>query len=416
MNRAHFENKNVSRSFFIFLWIAYALVYMTKNCFSAALASIVAEGFMTKAETGLITAVFYIIYAPLQIVGGIAADKYDPEKLIRVSLWGSAVANLVIFINQNYYVMLAAWAFNAIAQFAIWPAIFKIVSAQLVRSDRKSSAFYISFSSSGGLLLAFLMAAIISKWQYNFLVSSIILFALAVAMEMICKKVNRYFVTDEPIIEVKKVDAKKDGFPSTGKIFLASGFYIFVVIAFLRCTVELGIKALAPTMLMESYDGIISDSVGNIINLAVIALGILGTLAIKTLYSKKLIKTEPGGTLVLLLGAVPFLCVLIFIGKVHWMLSVLCLCITIFMLTGINLLSSYYNMYFAKYGKSGVAAGVLNFSASLGVVAQSYGIGKLADVFGWQVSNAVFAVFIVISAVLCLFGIHIWQRFIRKTY
>ena len=44
------------------------------------------EGAMTKSQTGLITAVFYLVYAPLQVVGGIFADKYDPEKLIKIGL------------------------------------------------------------------------------------------------------------------------------------------------------------------------------------------------------------------------------------------------------------------------------------------------------------------------------------------
>ena len=47
----------------------YSIVYMTKNCFNAALADIVNEGILTKSQTGSITAAFYIVYAPLQIVG-----------------------------------------------------------------------------------------------------------------------------------------------------------------------------------------------------------------------------------------------------------------------------------------------------------------------------------------------------------
>ena len=37
----HFENKPASWHFFIFLFALYSIVYMTKNCFNAALADIV---------------------------------------------------------------------------------------------------------------------------------------------------------------------------------------------------------------------------------------------------------------------------------------------------------------------------------------------------------------------------------------
>lgn len=113
----HLENRKESRYFFFFLWIMYSVVYMTKNCYNGAMAGIVEAGVLSKSQTGLITSVFYLVYAPMQIVGGRAADKFSPEKLIKIGLLGSALSNLIIFFNQNYYVMLAAWTFNAIIQF-----------------------------------------------------------------------------------------------------------------------------------------------------------------------------------------------------------------------------------------------------------------------------------------------------------
>ena len=75
MTNVHLENRRISRQFYLIIWIEYALIYMTKNCFGAAMASIVNEGFMTKSQTGLINAVFFIFYGPLQIVGGLLADR-----------------------------------------------------------------------------------------------------------------------------------------------------------------------------------------------------------------------------------------------------------------------------------------------------------------------------------------------------
>ena len=110
----HLENRMESRHFFVFIWLLYAVVMMTKNCFNAALTSIVAEGLLTKSQTGAFTSVFYLVYAPMQVVGGLAVDRYSPERLIKIGLFGAALSNLVIIFNQNYDVMLAAWAFNGI--------------------------------------------------------------------------------------------------------------------------------------------------------------------------------------------------------------------------------------------------------------------------------------------------------------
>lgn len=39
----HLENQMESRYFFWFIWLMYVVVFITKNCFNAALASTVAE-------------------------------------------------------------------------------------------------------------------------------------------------------------------------------------------------------------------------------------------------------------------------------------------------------------------------------------------------------------------------------------
>ena len=190
MNHVHFEDKKVSMRFFWLIWIIYTVTYMTKNCFSAAMASIVFEGVMTKSQTGLITAVFYLVYAPLQILGGIAADRYDPEKLVKIGLIGSSIANLIIYFNQNYYLVLTVWTLNAVVQFGVWPSIFKIMTAQLEPSERRSARFYMSFTGSIGLMLAYLIAAVVPNWQSNFVVSSSLLFVMAVVLHFATKSVR----------------------------------------------------------------------------------------------------------------------------------------------------------------------------------------------------------------------------------
>ena len=73
--------------------------------FTSAMAIIVEEGFMTKSQTGLINAVFWIVYAPFQIVGGIAADKYSPYKLIMIGLLGAAISNVAV-VTPSFCIIL----------------------------------------------------------------------------------------------------------------------------------------------------------------------------------------------------------------------------------------------------------------------------------------------------------------------
>ena len=274
----HFENKRVSRLFFVFLWLMYAVVYMTKNCFSGALAKIVEQGALTLTQAGIINAVFYFVYAPLQVVGGIFADKYSPEKLIAVGLLGSAVSNIVIYFNQSFTVMLISWIFNAIIQFALWPSVFKILSSQLVRSDRSKMVFFMSFAMSGGLVFAYLVAAFVERWQDNFLISSISLTVLAILLIAICKRLDPLLKKDKA--EQIKTDELPRATKTTAKrVFVGSGFLMMLIAMFFCSMVESSVKNYSATMIFQSYESI-SPTVANLLGVLIIIAGILGILLI----------------------------------------------------------------------------------------------------------------------------------------
>ena len=50
MTRKYIDDYKFSALLFILVFMMYSLVYMTKNCYSAAMASIVDAGIMTKSQ------------------------------------------------------------------------------------------------------------------------------------------------------------------------------------------------------------------------------------------------------------------------------------------------------------------------------------------------------------------------------
>ena len=324
----HIENKKLSRSFFIFLFLLYSLVCMTKNCFSGALAAIVDEGALTLSQTTFITAAFYIVYTPLQILGGIFADKYSTAKLVFIGLLGSAACNVVIFFNQNYYVMLASWVFSAIVQSALWPAIFKMYSSQLVRSDRGLMIFLMSFASSAGLVLSYLVASFLSRWQLNFAVSAAVLLLLALLLLAFCRKIDPELKPDTPTAESNDPLAMEEA-PKGRQVialFASSGFLVAIVAALLRYIVDNSGKTFTPTMLAQSYADI-SPSIGNLLTVLVVVSGITGTLIVRFLLYPRIFKNEFTCSLVLLLAALPFTILMRFVGDIPATLCVISLCV-----------------------------------------------------------------------------------------
>ena len=396
----HLENKKASRVFFVYIFIMYAVVYMTKSCFSGALTAIKEAGTFEVSQITFIAGSFYLVYAPLQILGGFFADKYSPEKLITIGLLGGALSNTVIFFNQNYYVMLFSWIFNAIIQFALWPSVFKIISSQLVRSDRKNMIFLISIGTSGGLILTYIVSACLSNvhWKYNFAVSAVSLVICAIIMKIFCIKLDSILKKDkEPTVAEHKNE------PHTSvkltKLFLMSGFFAVLPAVLLRTMIEAGTKNFAPTMLNMTYG--IGTAPANLLGTVVVVGGLLGIVLAKFVLFPKIIKSEIAGCLILTVISIPFAAVVNFIGGAPIWSVVLSLTMINLLLTATHLFIQYYNMYFTKYGKNGTAAGIINAAASAGMAFQFWIFGPVAEDLGWPAVAVIWIVMMAVTA-LCL--------------
>ena len=387
----HLENKKASRKFFVYIFVMYTLVYMTKNCFNGALADIVSEGVLTKSQTGLITAVFYIVYTPLQILGGIVADKVSPELMIKLSLIGSAVANAIIFFNHNYYVMLIVWTFNAVVQFALWPSTYKIITSQLCRSDMNTMIFLISITSSVGLLFSYVIAAIMPSWEYNFAFSAAVLLLLAGFLHIYDMRLSGYMIPDRINNDVSDnvIDSKIHG----RSVFWKSGFLILLIVVFVRSAVGTGIKTLSPLMFVETYG--VKTSVGNLLNTLIIICGLVGTLLVKFVLYPRIIKNDIFGMIIMM--SLSLACGVLLALVPNMTATLISLCLMAVVTTAVSLFISYFNAGFSKYGKNGTAAGLSNSAESFGIVASSYGIVKISEIWSWGAVRFVWLYMLAIS-------------------
>ena len=405
----HLENKGVSRRFFIYLFLMYALVYMTKNCFNGALAAIVEDGVLTKSQTGLITALFYIVYTPLQIVGGIVVDKFSPELMIKIGLVGGAVANAVIFFNHNYYVMLIAWTLNAVVQFALWPATYKIISSQLCRSDRTYMIFLITLATSLGLVFSYAVAAILPSWEYNFVFSAIVLLVLAIVLHAYDRRLNKFMKPDyEPIKAIGNAGSDSDR--STMSILWKSGFLLLLIPVFGYSIINQGSRTFLPLILVEDFGK--SAAYGNSLNTIIVISGVIGTLLVKFVLYPKIVKNEIAG-IILSMSVAGGLCILLlFVSNLSVMVVSFCAMSLITVMPA--LFCSYFNARFVRYGKNGTAAGISNAAASLALAMSSYVVLKISEAHGWQAVKMLWLVVAVIS-LITLIVIYFMNRRFRKT-
>lgn len=418
MKNKYMESERWSLVLFFSVAILYAVIYMTKNCYSAAMVHLVNEGVLTKSQTGTINSVFYLVYAPFQIVGGVAADKYSPYRLIAIGLLGAAIANLLILFVQNYYLILVIWALNGAVQFGVWPGVFKIVSQSLAPTHRHNAIFYISFSSTIGMILSYFLAGVVSGWEGNFIVSTVSLFVSFAIWVILGGFLDKKMVSEDPVHhgiphlpETKKYDNKPGD--SFVPLLFKSGLVILLPVVVLKSVFALGAQSITPTMIFESYDDI-SPAVASVLNIIPVLAGLAGKFIMQAVYTRKIYNECM--TMAIVMGAmIPFIALIALVGKINVWFIVILMSIVVLMATGVSLVNTpYISMRFVKIGRNGTVSGIVNAMAALGVVVANFVSPRIADSHGWTAVIVAWVGFALVSVVLSLIAYIPWRKFIKN--
>ncbi len=412
------DTKRASLILFIASWIIYAIVSMTKSAYSASIASIIAEGVFDKSQAGIINASFYFFYGTAQLVGAKLVDKIKPSRLVNMTLIGTAFSVIGMAFSKSFILMLVFWSFCGLIQFAIWPAILRIITEFLHPDHTFSAMSAISFCYCGGMLLNYLFASIVlafSRWQTLFIFLFIILVISFVFWRIIVIKTKSACVTLHYEYQKHLYDDKKDTPQSKkshsfSKILVSSGLLLLLIPSFMRTALDVGVKAWVPTMITESYAGV-SPSFASVLTTVIVFVNLGGIFIAGILYPR-ITKNSFFASGLCFLIAVPFTVLLLLIGKISVAPIVIFLAIiTTMMYAAHQLIDVVIPAHFAKYGFSGSIASIVNAIASYGAVVANILFGVVAQNYGWNVTIVFWIVFAVIAFVLCAVASPIWKRF-----
>ena len=397
---------------FLTVTVMYTVVYMTKNMFSSAMAVIVEDGVMTKAQTGAIGAAFWLVYGAFQLLGGVISDKLPPSLLICIGIAGGALANFVIYLNHSYAVIMIAWMLNAVVQSGVWPAVFRIVSIEIEPKYRAKAMFLILYTSTLGLVASMLVASLVEKWDENFLLSGIFLIAVLVAWILIYTPISRRMTAEQRDEAVREISVGKSEHSFVG-IALLSGLFGIFIINFLKTCVGNGIQMVTPTMLMESYEGLpaaVSTRLGIIL---VIAATFGNPLA--SFVDKHITGNEMKATLILsAVCAVP-VALNCFVGAIPYPFVIALLSVELLLFQAMSIFTVVTAARrFAYCGKSGAAAGFLNASGAFANVVASFAFPAVAQYFSWRVVTVIWLALMLLTLLVAVIFSKRWTHFVEK--
>lgn len=408
-----FKRQKYSLSLFWCLFFIYTSNIIGKTSFSAATVALVDASILTKTQAGLISGVFWFIYAAGQLVGGFLANKMPAYVMLNITIVGSAFSNVFMACTEDYVWMLVIWSIGALSQFGMWPAVLKIVSTEILPGHRMMAMGRLAFCYCLGSILSYMFTTVIlatASWKYIFITCGIINAAAIIPCVYASGRLSPVLKQDEVKLVVKDNRQEK----LTWDVIYKSGLIFFCLLMVIKSIVDNGIKSWMPTIMMETYGG--SPSYTSLLSVVLLLTNIFGVVICNYIYN--ITKCDELKTLIILyLAILPM--VLLLLGFTHLniiIVTIMMSLITLLLYGSGQILQMNYPNRFHRYGCTALVGGIVNCFAAVGNVIATYGSGFIADRLGWNVMIIIWNVLIILFVVLTILMIPKWKEFRWREY
>ncbi|MBQ4630609.1 MAG: MFS transporter [Clostridia bacterium] len=414
------KSQKSTAGFLIFLcWLLYSVSYLGKVNYSANITQIIDFYGVSKAEAGMSPTFFFFAYGIGQVVNGIFCKKYNIRWMIFTSLMTSAVINLIIALSTNFAIIKWLWMINGFVLSILWPTLVRLLSESLPQKQLGRSSVIMGTTVATGTLVIYALSSLYAhfdNFKLSFYTAAIAGGAVSVFWLLWYGKAVKMAKSEasDELTEKKQetniVDEKVNQTKNEKKLF----FTCIYVLCFFAIGVNLikdGLTTWVPSILKEEYH--MADSLSILLTLLLPIVAVFGNLCALSMHKKiPDYVTHCGVVFAIILGFIG-----IIIGSISFDMVVIMLAglvIVNFLASSLNsLITSIFPIFMRGKVNSGLYAGVLNGFCYLGSTLSSYGLGIIADNWGWI---AVFEFLMAFCAVICIvwFGYGVYKKILKQ--
>lgn len=401
-----------SAPFLIFLtWLVYATSYLGKVNYSANITQIIDFYGVSKAEAGLVPTFFFFAYGIGQVVNGFLCHKYHIRFTIFSSLTASAIINFLIALSTDFGFIKWLWLLNGFLMSMLWPCLIRFLSESLPAKYLGKSSVVMGTTVATGTLIIYALSSLYAAFD-NFKLA----FYTAALAEMTVALVwffsYKIAAVTKPEPNVDKILQKSYDNPKETKKTSRGLVGMLSVLCFCAVGVNLikdGLTTWVPTILKE--EGTMSDSLSILLTLFLPMLAVVGN-AFALLIHKKIPNYVKHCMTVFFVAMIVIGAVIGGLALKSVVIMLIGMVIVNFLVSSLNsIVTGIFPLYMREHMNSGRCAGILNGFCYLGSTISSFGLGAIADFYGWAtVFWFLFAVCAVIVAVCggyILFSKHI---------
>ena len=413
-----FTNNKKQSYLLIFLgWLVYTFSYLGKVNYSANITQIIDFYGITKSQAGMVPTFFFFAYGIGQVFNGLFCKKYNIKWMIFISLVVSASINLIIAVTSNFSIMKWLWLVNGFVLSILWPTIIRLLSESLPQKSLGTSSVVMGTTVAIGTLIIYGLSSIFvafDRFKLSFYTAGIAVMIVAIVWIILYNKaVNKAKnekKKDEIIEEVKEnVSLQEHTGSDNDRKLLYISIYVLCFCAIGVNLIKDGLTTWVPSILKDEFS--MSDSLSILLTLFLPVLAVFGNVyALKT---HKIIPDYVNHCVAV------FAVIAVFIGIIIGSLTfefvafmLIGLVIVNFLASSLNsLITSIFPLFMRGKVNSGLFAGILNGFCYVGSTISSYGLGAIADNFGWT------AVFWTLIG-FCILTIVVWclYTYLKRFY
>lgn len=373
----------------IFLaWLLYTVSYLGKVNYSANITQIVDYYQISKAEAGIVPSFFFFAYGIGQVVNGLLCKKYNIKWMIFLSLFVSAVINLVVALTPDFEIIKWLWMLNGFMLSILWPTLVRLLSGALPQKDLGKSSVVMGTTVAAGTLVIYGLSSVFAmfdKFQLSFYTASF--FDLIIAVLWVClyrKAFKCAYEEKEKEVISHNNETKKEKSIENDKVDKSIIYITICVLCLYAVIVNLtkdGLTTWVPSILKENFA--MSDSVSILLTLTLPIVAMFGNLI-----ALKMHKVIPDYithcfVVFIIIGGIVGLTIA-GISQTQIIFTLAGLMFVNFMASSLNsLITSIFPIFMRAKVNSGLLAGILNGFCYAGSTISSYGLGLVADNFGW---------------------------------
>ena len=365
----------------------YFCSYLTRLDYGAVMVEMVrAEGFSRVDASAALTGLF-ITYGFGQLISGYLGDRVRPQLLIFFGLIACGLMNLLIPFCPSPAWMTVVWSVNGLAQAMMWPPLVRIMSQHMTESEYKVATVHVSWGSSLGTIVIYLMIPLllkVSSWRGVFYCAAAVGMGMAAFWMARYGRVERTLPLQEQAAPADEPgDAGKSG---GGLRALMPLLAIMMGVIICQGTLRDGITTWMPTYLADTYHMENGKSI-----LTGVLLPLFGMVCYQIVLwmNHKLVKNELQCAAIIFGVGLVSLLALRLLHAHSFALSVLILAFAVASMHGVNLIMTCMTpKYLAGSGKISMISGLLNACTYIGSALSMYGVALIADRFGWTVTES----------------------------